>query len=88
MAEGSPAYQPCASSGFNLPAVVPRVSEFRGERGVRLLAVIGIGMCPLAAIGNCPETVNLITQCHCVPELRSFLIRPSRPRCCALMPSR
>jgi hypothetical protein len=37
------------------------------------------GMCPLAAIGNCPETVNLITQCHCVPELRSFLIRPSPP---------
>jgi hypothetical protein len=55
-----------------LPGKVPS----RPSAG-RLLAVIG--MCPLAAIGNCPETVNLITQCHCVPELRSFLIRPSPP---------
>lgn len=32
-------------------------------------------MCPSAAMGNYPETANLITQCHCVPELKSFLIR-------------
>jgi hypothetical protein len=28
-----------------------------------LLAVIGI--CPLAAIGNCPEAVSLVTECGC-----------------------
>lgn len=33
------------------------------------------GICPLAAIGNSPETTKKITQCDCVSEQGRLLIR-------------